>query len=125
MRFMSVLVLLTGQALVSPGGPTKPEPAELTVPVVKAAVGGLVFKQIKSARPPGVTVLPSPVFTLENGLSHVRKFSKEPIIAMSESQGWFFYATTAARDENGRPEMFISGCAIQRGGRQLIRWSVW
>jgi hypothetical protein len=97
----------------------------LTVPVVKVTVGEFAFKQIRSATPPVVTELPAPVSTLENGLSHVWKFSKLPIIAMSESKGWFFYATSVARGENGRPQMFISGYAIQRGGCQLIWWSVW
>jgi hypothetical protein len=125
MRFMSVLVLLTGLAIVSRGGPTKPEPAEPAVPVVKDAVEGFAFKQVTSATPHVVSETPAPVSILESGLPHVRKFSKRPVIAMSESKDWFFYATSVARDKNGRPKLFLSGYAIQRDGRQVIGWSVW
>ena len=122
MRFMSSLVLLTGLAVVSQGGPMKPEPP---VPVVKDAVEGFAFKQVTSPTPLVVSEATAPVSTLERGLPLVRKFSKRPIIAMSESKGWFFYATAVVRDKNGRPKLFLSGYAIKRGGRRLIGWSVW
>jgi len=125
MRFMSVLVPLTGLAVVSQGSPTKPQPVEPAVPVVKDAVEGFAFKQVTSATPHVVSKASAPVSTLESGLPHVRKFSKRPIVAMSESKDWFFYATTVARDKNGRPVLFLSGYAIQRDGRQVIGWSVW
>jgi hypothetical protein len=45
---------------------------------------------------------------------------------MAESKGWFFYATTAVRDEKtAAPVYFISGYAIKRGGRRVVGWSVW
>jgi hypothetical protein len=66
------------------------------------------------------------VSSLEGGLPYVQKASKQPIVAMSESKGWFFYATSVARDEKtGEPVFFISGYAIKRDGRQVIEWSVW
>src|SRR5262245_4960221 len=105
MRFLFSLVLLTGLAVVSQGS------SERAVPVVKDAVDPLAFRQLTSGTPGVVAATPVPVPSLERGLPFVRKASKEPILAMAESRGWFFYATAVARDGRGRPEFFISGYA--------------
>jgi hypothetical protein len=125
MRFLFALVLLTVVAVVSQGSSENAQPAERAVPVVKDAVDPLAFRQLTSATPSVVGATPAPVPSLERGLRFVRKVSKEPILAMAESRGWFFYATAVARDGRGRPEFFVSGYAIPRGGRQVIAWSVW
>jgi hypothetical protein len=45
---------------------------------------------------------------------------------MAESEGWFFYATSVARDKDtDEPVYMISGYAIKRDGRRVIKWSVW
>jgi hypothetical protein len=72
-------------------------------------------------RPKVVAEAPAPVTSLEEGLPHAQKASKLPILAMSESEGRFYYATSVARDGYGRPRgVFNSGYAIKRGGRQVI-----
>jgi hypothetical protein len=93
--------------------------------VVKDAVKGFAFRQVTSATPLVVSRAAAPVPTLEGGLNLVRKFTELPILAMSEAKGWFFYATSVVQDENRPPTMFLSGYAIQRGGREVIRFSVW
>ncbi len=125
MRLMCSLVLLTGLAVVSQGSPDNPQPAKAAVPVVNDVVDPLAFRQLTSATPNVVYQAPAPVTSLESGLSYVRKVSNRPIIAMSESKGWYFYATAVGRGENGRLVFFISGYAIKRDGRQVIQWSVW
>ena len=92
---------------------------------MKDAVEGFAFKQVTAATPHVVSKASAPVSTLESDLPQVRKFSKQTIIAMSESKDWLFYATSVARDKNGRPVLFISGYAIQRDSRQFIGWSDW
>jgi hypothetical protein len=78
-------------------------------------------------RPKVVSESPAPVTSLEGGLPHAQKASKLPILAMAESEGWFYYATSVGRDGYGRPGgVFNSGYAIRRGGRQVIfAWSGW
>jgi hypothetical protein len=127
MPFMFSLVLLTGLALVSQGSSEKAQPAKPAIPVVKAdAVDPLAFRQLTSATPKARYEVPTPVSSLEGGLPYVQKVSKLPIRAMSESKGWFFYATSVATDEKtGSPVFFISGYAVKRDGRQVIGWSVW
>jgi hypothetical protein len=124
MRVMLSLALLTGFAVMSGGSPEKPPPA---VPVLKAgAVDSNAIKQVTSASPKHGSEVPAPVASLEAGLPHVQKISARPILAMAESKGWFFYATSVARDgKTGEPVFMISGYAIQRDGRRVIRWSVW
>src|SRR5262249_56680137 len=100
--FLFALVLLTAFAVVSQGS------SERAVPIVKNAVDPLAFRQLTPTTPGVVAETPVPVRSLERGLPYVRKASKEPILAMSESRGWFFYATAVARDGRGRPEFFIS-----------------
>jgi hypothetical protein len=123
MRFTGSLVLLTGLVVVGQGGPGKPRPARPAVPVVKDAIVLFNF----GPRPQVVAEAPAPVTSLEGGLSLAQKASKLPILAMSESETWFYYATYVGRDGYGRPRgVFNSGYAIRRGGRQVIfAWSGW
>jgi hypothetical protein len=57
----------------------------------------------------------------------VQKAFKRPIVAMAESEGWYFYATCAflGDDDDGESTYFVSGYAIKRGSRQVVEWSVW
>jgi hypothetical protein len=127
MHIMFSLVLLTGLAVVTQGSPEKPRPARPAVPVLKAdSVYSNAIKQVMSASPELGFEVPMPVSSLEAGLLHVQKTSDRPIRAMAESKGWFFYATSVARDaKTGEPVSMISGYAIKRDGRRVIGWSVW
>ena len=121
MRFTYSLGLLAGLAAVSPGNPTKPQPARPPVPVVKDAILLLRFESGSSARSKGVHETPTPVTSLAEGLSYAQKASRLPILAMSESEEWFFYATSVGRDGYGRPQgVFTSGYAIKRGSCKVI-----
>ena len=67
-----------------------------------------------------------PVSAIREGLPHVQRVSQRPILAVVEQEGWFFYATSTATDqETHQPVSFIAGYAIRKGGRQIIEWSVW
>jgi hypothetical protein len=127
MRFTCSLVLLAGFAAVSPGSAEKPQPARPAVPVVKDAILLLVFESGTSARSKGIYETPAPVTSLAEGFPYAQKASRRPILAMSESEEWFFYATSVGRDGYGRPQgVFTSGYAIKRGGCQVIRcWPGW
>ena len=125
MRFMFSLVLVTGLAVVSQGSPEKPQPARPAVPVLKAdAVYSFAFEQVTTASPKLGYRVATPVSCLEAGLLSMS--SKPPILAMAESKGWFFYATSAVRDgKTGAPLHFLSGYAIKRGGRHVVGFGVW
>jgi hypothetical protein len=129
MRFLSTLALVTGLAAASPDSSAMSPSAEavLAVPVLKAdAVMSAAVEQVRSASPKLGYEVPGPVISLEAGLSQLQKYSKHPIVAMAESEGWFFYATSAVTDgKTGEPLQFISGYAIKRGGCRVIGWSVW
>jgi hypothetical protein len=127
MRLMFSLVLLTGLAVVSPGSSKQPRSAKPAVPVLKAdAVYSDAIKQVVTASPKLGFEVPSPVSSLKAGLLYVQKTSGQPILAMAESGGWFFYATSVVRDnDTGKPVSMISGYAIKRDGRRVIGWSVW
>jgi hypothetical protein len=127
MRIVPSLVLLTGLALVGQGAPQKRQPAKPAVPVLKAdAVDSNAIKQVTTASPKLGQEVPRPVASLEAGLLHVQKTSNRPILAMAQSRGWFFYATSVARDsKTGEPVFMISGYAIKRDGQRVIGWSVW
>src|SRR5262245_60366977 len=100
MRFTFSLVLLTGLAVVSQGSPEKPQPSKPAVPVVKAdAVISFTANQlvnvVRRSTPIAGHEASTPVSSLQEGLPFVQKAFKRPIVAMAESEGWFFYATTA------------------------------
>ena len=127
MRVLYSLVLLTGLAVVSQACPVTARLARPAVPVLKAeAADPIALKQVTSAPLKVGHELSTPVTSLEAGLLQVRKTSDRPVLAMAESGGWFFYATSVARDsETDEPVFMISGYAIKRDGRRVIRWSVW
>src|SRR5262245_26241117 len=127
MRFTYSLVLLAGLTAISLGNPAKPQPARPAVPVVKDAILLLSFESGPSTHPKGISETPAPVTSLADGLPYVQKASRLPILAMSESEEWFFYATSVGRDLYGRPQgVFTSGYAIKRGGCQVIPcWPRW
>ena len=127
MQFMLSFVLLTGLAQMSQGAPGKQQPPKAAVPVLQAqAVGSNAVKQVKNAPPKLGDEVPASVTSLEAGLRHAQKTANHPILAMAERDGWFFYATSVARsDKTGVAVFMISGYAIQRDGRHVIRWSVW
>ena len=130
MRFMFSLVLLTGLAVVSQGSPQKPQPGKPAVPVVKADLvttfaTNQLLSAVQSVTPKAGYDLPTPVSSLQEGLPYVQKAFKRPILAMAESEGWFFYATVGGDVITGEPVYFHSGYAIKRDGRQVIEWSFW
>jgi hypothetical protein len=119
-----LLILLTGLSVLNLGNPENSQPP---VPVVKAdMVDSFALKQVTTASPDLGIKIPVPVASLWRGLTYAQKAANRPILAMSESNGWFFYATSVARDDKtGEPRFLISGYAIKRGGRRVIHWSVW
>jgi hypothetical protein len=125
MRFLFSLVLLTGLAAVSQGSLDKPKPNKPTVPVLKAdAVDSLAFKQVTSASPELGYRIAKPAASLEGGLRYM--LSDRPILAMAESKGWFFYATSVVTDQkSGKPVHFLSGYAIKRDSRHVVGFGVW
>jgi hypothetical protein len=67
-----------------------------------------------------------PVATVREGLPHVQRVSQRPILAIGEQGHWFFYGTSTATDQTThQPVRFIAGYAIEKGGREIIEWSVW
>jgi len=127
MRNVLPLVLVTGLALISQGAPTGSRSAEPSVPVLKAgAVGSNALKQVTSVSPDFGNVVPTPIPSLEAGLACVKRTFDRPILAMAERDGWFFYATSVARDQDtDEPVYMISGYTIKRDGRRIFKWSVW
>jgi hypothetical protein len=126
MRFVTSLVVLAVLALESPGSPDKPPSTKSTIPVCKANAVDAVFKQVTTAPPGSGFCVSQPVSSIEAGLVQVRRISDHPIIAMAETKGWFFYATSAmTEDKTGEPVLFISGFAVKRNGRHVVGFGVW
>jgi hypothetical protein len=66
------------------------------------------------------------VYSISDGLPDVRMTSNNPIVAVTDQDGWFFFATSVATDAaTHQPVQFISGYAIRHGGRQIVYWSTW
>jgi hypothetical protein len=127
MHFIGSIALLTLAAVASPGRPGQAQPGQPAVPVLQAnAVGCRALNQVTSAARSLGQEVSAPVTSLEGGLPYVQRAFKRPILAMAEVEGWFFYATSVARDETtDAPVYFISGYAVQRNGCRVHWWSVW
>jgi hypothetical protein len=122
-QFMSIGVLLTGLTVVNQGSMQQFHQSAKTVPVVQNAVVLFNFGQ----RPSVVAEACAPVTSLEAGLPHAQRASKRPILAMAESEHWFYYATAVGPDGLGRPNgVLVEGYAIKRGSRQVVQaWGGW
>jgi hypothetical protein len=125
MPFLLSLVLSTGLAAVSQDGPENPPPAQAAIPVLKPeAVPKNAIKQVTTASPKLGYRTTAAVCFLERGLLYLPE--DRPILAMAEADGWFFYATSVARDgQTGVPVYMISGYAVKRDGRHVVGFSVW
>ncbi|HXI82919.1 MAG TPA: hypothetical protein VNL17_02375 [Verrucomicrobiae bacterium] len=65
------------------------------------------------------------ISSLQQGLPEVQKIYRGTVYAVTEQDGWFFYATSIAFDKNTyQPVAFISGYAIRRGDRAILEWSI-
>jgi hypothetical protein len=124
MHIMFSLPLLIGLSLCSLDDPEKPKRTNADVPTVKGVVV-LGMSQITSTTPVVAFDTPAPMSSLEEGLPCVQKGIDKPVLAMTEKDGWFIYATSVGRDENEKVVLMISGYAIKRDGRKVIGWSAW
>jgi hypothetical protein len=124
MQLLYSLALLTGLAVVSHRGWEKAQLAEKAVPVAKDADIDFALDGLESGDPYVAAKVPAPVSSLESGLPHVQKVSKQPILAMAESKEWFIYATALGKVDKGEPLLFISGYAIKRDGREVVGWTM-
>lgn len=92
-------------------------------------VSPLAFNWLQSGFGKVVRRIDHKVFSLGDGLPDVRavsSFPNSPVVAITEQNGWFFYATSmATSSEVDKPPQFISGYAIKRGTREIFYWSVW
>jgi hypothetical protein len=101
------------------------------IPVVRsqpghALVPQFAFSQLSGGRLSVVGHTTHRVYSITDGLPDVRMTSKNPIVAATDQDGWFFFATSVAtKTATDQPAQFISGYAIRRGTRQIIYWSTW
>ncbi len=69
-------------------------------------------------------ILNEPIKKLADGIKLVREASGQRLYAAAEYDGWFFYASVAARGQD-LPAFMISGYAVKKGGNEVFAWSVW
>ena len=123
MQFMSIGVLLAGLTAVNQGSMQQLHQSAKTVPVVQNAIVLFNF----GPRPTVVAETCAPVTSLDAGLPLAQRACKRPIVAMAESEDWFYFATAVSRDGLGRPNgVLVEGFAIKRGSRQVVQaWGGW
>jgi hypothetical protein len=101
------------------------------VPVVRSQAGHarvppFAFSQLSAGRLSVMGQTRHRVYSISDGLRDVRVTSQNPIVAVTDQDGWFFYATSVATDAaTHQPAQFISGYAIRHGSRQIVYWSTW
>ena len=120
------LVLLIGTVVVN-DLPRCNDPSFVIVPTIRGkTVMSRAMKQFTDKGTTAVATTPTAVTSIVAGLPYVRKIAMHPIVAATETEGWYVYATSVARNETtGRPEVFISGFAIKKGSREIKSWGVW
>ena len=83
------------------------------------------FKQLKRGDAKVVLKLDKSAGSMNAALTDVRRVSGKSIISMVEYEGWYWFASSVVRNERGWPRVYIAGYAVEKGGRQVIEWSVW
>ena len=114
--------------------------SDVDVPVVSSQAGHTLvppfaFSQLSAGRLSVVGQTKHRVYSISDGLPDVRMASKNPIVAATDQDGWFFFATSVVKDvfdtslatdaTTPQPVEFISGYAIRHGSRQIVYWSTW
>lgn len=139
----SLSLLIAGAVLLCAAGCRAPSPSVRSlnnVSIVTSDPGNpvvppLAFHQLQPGFRKVVRRTDHKVFSIGDGLPDVRAASNSPIVAATEQDGWFFYATSATSGEVDKPDsavarttqhpQFIAGYAIKRGTREIYYWSVW
>jgi hypothetical protein len=131
MRNLCIIVVGLGVVAAGCCSRTNSSSPGMDVPVMSSQAGHAVvppfaFSQLSAGRLSVMGQTKLRVYSISDGLPDVRMVSKNPIVAATDQDGWFFFATSVARDSTTlQPVQFISGYAIRHGSRQIVYWSVW
>jgi hypothetical protein len=131
MRNLGIIVVSLGVVIAGCCSGTNSSSSVVDVPVVRSQAGHTMvppfaFSQLSAGRLSVVGQTRHRVFSISAGLPDVRIISKNPIVAATDQDGWFFFATSVATDATThQPVQFISGYAIRYGSRQIVYWSTW
>lgn len=86
----------------------------------------LAMKQVSHPDALVVLRMDQPAEALLATLREIQNLSNHPIVAMTEYDGWFWFATDVARESDTKTiRTLIKGYAIKKGGRSVFSWSVW
>jgi len=135
-------IMVVSLAVVAAGCCSHPNSSssDVDVPVLRSQgshtlVSQFAFSQLSAGRLSVVGQTKHRVYSISDGLPDVRTTSKNPIVAATDQDGWFFFATSVAKDvfdrslatevTTSQPVQFISGYAIRYGSRQIVYWSTW
>jgi len=102
--------------------PDQGEVEQLSDPAVTSASLAAVIPQFSRGAPP-VLISMQPAYSMEQGLFGVQRISKRPVVAMTQYNNWYWYATDVDRDSNTQAiQTFRGGYAVQKGGYLAWRW---
>ena len=129
----NLCIMIGSLAVVAAGCCSRPSSrfSNVDVPVVSSQAGhtlvpALAFSQLSAGRLSVMGQTKQRAYSISDALPDVRMTSKNPIVAATDQDGWFFYATSVATDATThQPAQFISGYAIRHGSRQIVYWSTW
>ena len=129
----NLCVMFVSLGVVAAGCCSRPNSisSDVDVPVVSSQAGHTLvppfaFSQLSAGRLSVKSQTRHRVYSISDGLPDVRMASQNPIIAATDQDGWFFFATSVATDATThQPMQFISGFAIRHGSRQIVYWSTW
>ena len=82
--------------------------------------------QLGRASTPVLLKTRRPVVSAVQALPGIQKSANRPIIAVTEYKDWYWFATDVSWDSETKTiRVFIGGYAVQKGGRMVLKWSVW
>jgi hypothetical protein len=142
MRNLYLIIVSVGA--LAAGCCSRPNASSPTVdiPIVNRQAGHtpvppFAFSQLSAGRLSVMGQTKHRVYSISDGLPDVRAVSKNQIVAATDQDGWFFFATSVAKGSfdldnspatdvtTPQPVQFISGYAIRHGSRQIVYWSTW
>jgi hypothetical protein len=82
-----------------------------------------MIPKFSSSGPQPIMISRQPAFSMEQGLSGVQRISRKPVVAMTQYNNWYWYATDVERDANTQAiQTFLGGYAVQKGGYLAWKW---
>jgi hypothetical protein len=95
----------------------------LADPAFTAPTLDVGLDQVGNSKAAAIGTLPKSATSALQALAGVRRLARRSVVAVTEYRNWLWFATDVTIDEQTKAvTAFTGGYAVQKGGRQVMKW---